>query len=100
MAKVEIRFDSERPYSAEVEIDGKVVSRAYNLHLHISPTEMDFVLQKYATDENGEIIMDKNGPKEETIHLKGPSPRVIRRVCSEIANDWRMKNAQDVTDTV
>lgn len=87
MAIVEIRFDSERPYSAKVEIDGKQVSRAYNLHLHISPIELDFVLQKYATDENDEIIMDKNGPKEETIHFKGPSPKVIRKVCSEVMKE-------------
>lgn len=39
IAKVEIRFDSERPYTAEVEINGEKVSTAFNLHLHISPTE-------------------------------------------------------------
>lgn len=91
MAKVEIRFDSERPYTAEVEINGEKVSTAFNLHLHISPTDVDFVLQKYATDETG-IIMGEDGPEVETVHLKGPSPTVIRRVFSELEREAEAKD--------
>lgn len=91
MAKVEIRFDSERPYTAEVEINGEKVSTAFNLHLHISPTDVDFVLQKYATDETG-IIMGEDGPEVETVHLKGPSPTVMRRVFSELEREAEAKD--------
>lgn len=91
MAKVEIRFDSERPYTAEVEINGEKVSTAFNLHLHISPTDVDFVLQKYATDETG-IIMGEDGPEVETVHLKGPSPTVMRRVFSELEREAKAKD--------
>ena len=92
MAKVEIRFDSERPYTAEVEINGEKVSTAFNLYLHISPTDVDFVLQKYATDETGKKLMGEDEPEVETVHLKGPSPTVMRRVFSELEREAKAKD--------
>jgi len=87
MAKVEIRFDSDRPHDSEVRIDGKKVSSAYNLHLHLSATDVDFVLQKYVTDEDGRLICDENEAKKETIHLSGPPARVMAEVWSEMTRE-------------
>jgi len=87
MAKVEIRFDSERPWNSEITIDGEKVTSAYNLHLQLSVTHVDFVLQKYMTDEEERLICDENGAKKETIHLSGPPARVMAEVWSEMAKE-------------
>ena len=69
--EVKITFNTADPTDAKVEIDGKVVETAYNLHLYMDPYHSDLVIQRYVT-KNGGLVPDENGdPKTETIHLEG-----------------------------
>lgn len=83
VAKVEIRFDSDRPWDSEIVIDGEKVRYAYNVHVELAVDHVDFVLLKYIADQAGRIVCDEQGPRKETIHLTGPRPVPLEKVVTE-----------------
>jgi len=70
VAKVEIRFDTERPMDSEIWIDGEKVKAAYNVRLDLDVNYVNFAVLKYMTDENGHLITDEHGAKSEMIQYR------------------------------